>query len=195
MAPTSEKKQGVASQLTGQSSNHNQVRSESIVRFARKETIWCQQQFWGANQMSCWLQELGVDSSVLLSAGWGSSGGGILQSMPDSMLSKSVRDSCGKYRQAAGSSSEMLSIKALSLAPDLCVNTFIALDGATTMPRKHDGTFTVLQSLRLQAPPCPQFALPVIIPSDGRSHSARCDAVLQQLKTLIIHSCKSHPGN
>lgn len=195
MAPTSGKMQDVASQLTGQSSNHNQVRSESIVRFARKETIWCQQQFWGANQTSCWLQELGVDSSVLLPPGWGSSRGRILKTMPDSMLSKSVRDSCGKYRQAACSSSEVPSIRALSLAPDLCVNTFTALDGATSTPRKHDGTFTVLQSLRLQALPCPQFALPVIIPSDRRSHSARCDTVLQQLKTLIIHSCKSHPGN
>lgn len=136
MAPTSEKKQVVASHLTGQSSNHNQVRSESIVRFARKETIWSQQQFWGANQMSCWLQELGVDSSVLLPAGWGSSGGGILKSMPDSMLSKSVRDSCGKYRQAAGSSSEMLSIRALSLAPDLCVNTFIGSRWSRTYARK-----------------------------------------------------------
>lgn len=38
MAPTSEKKQVVASHLTGQSSNHNQVRSASIFRFARKES-------------------------------------------------------------------------------------------------------------------------------------------------------------
>lgn len=76
------------------------------------------------------------------------------------MLSKSARDGCGKYCQEAGSSSEILPIRAISLAADLYVNTFIGLGEATSVPRKHDGTFTVLQSLRLQALPCPQLALP-----------------------------------